>query len=113
MVAINGTTVLQMSCYFDDYMELDVTPAARQAIKPGINTISVYCHNRNGGQYIDVGLKGVVVEPPVGLRRPEKRIAAARKTLSGPRVGTMLFPDLVGGSLRLLGADGKRILPKR
>lgn len=113
MVAINGTTVLQMSFYLDDYMELDVTPAARQAIKPGINTISVYCHNSDGRQYIDVGLKGVVVEKPVGLRRPEKRSAAARKTLSGPRVGTMLFPDLAGGSLRLFGADGKRILPKR
>jgi hypothetical protein len=113
MVAINGTTVLQMSSYFTGYAELDVTASAKQAIKPGTNIIAVYCRNSDGGQYIDVGLKGVIADPPVGLKGPEGKRAVASGPLSGRRRGTVLFADLADGSLRLFGADGKRILPKR
>jgi hypothetical protein len=55
-VYLNGLLAAQPGRYTDRYVEVDLKPAARAALKPGRNTIAVHCRQTVGGQYFDVGL---------------------------------------------------------
>jgi hypothetical protein len=55
-VYINGVLAARVTGYVSNYDAVPMTPAARAALKPGKNALSVHCHQTGGGQYIDVGL---------------------------------------------------------
>lgn len=55
-VYLNGVKILDAGGWNNNYAGLDVTEAVKKAIKPGKNTITVYCHQDAGGQFIDVAL---------------------------------------------------------
>jgi hypothetical protein len=56
-VYVNGERVAQLSGWTTAYTSVDATDAVRRALVPGPNTLAVHCHQRDGGQYIDVGLR--------------------------------------------------------
>ncbi|HEX5269413.1 MAG TPA: DUF4965 domain-containing protein [Gemmataceae bacterium] len=58
-VYINGVLALKVPGYVTAYERLPMAKAAREALKPGKNTIAVHCHQTKGGQYIDVGIVDV------------------------------------------------------
>ena len=59
-VYVNGMKAASAAGYTSSYEELPLTAAARNALKPGKNTIAVHCRQTRGGQYIDVGIVDVV-----------------------------------------------------
>ena len=59
-VYISGVKAATASGYTSTYEELPLTTAARNALKPGKNTIAIHCHQTRGGQYVDVGIVDVV-----------------------------------------------------
>ena len=59
-VYINGVLAARADGFTSDYTVFSLTPAGRQALKPGTNLIAVHCRQTRGGQYIDVGLVEVV-----------------------------------------------------
>ncbi|HKV98707.1 MAG TPA: glycoside hydrolase family 2 TIM barrel-domain containing protein [Vicinamibacterales bacterium] len=59
-VYMNGVLALKISGYSTDYEYVAMTPEGRAALKPGMNTLAVHCHQTTGGQYIDVGIVDVV-----------------------------------------------------
>ena len=58
-VYINGTLVAKLPNYVGDYETLDLKPEALKALKQGKNMIAVHCHQKSGGQFIDVGIVDV------------------------------------------------------
>jgi hypothetical protein len=62
-VYVNGVMAGSYSGYTSEYEEFPLTPAGRDAIKPGKNLIAVHCRQTGGGQYIDVGIVDLL--PPV------------------------------------------------
>lgn len=112
IVAINGQFILQRVGYVTRYLDIDVTEPAKAAMKPGRNVIAVWCHQTKGGQFIDVGLKGVLEDKPVTLleRKPGRDAAwSARGVSDGSRrVPSWSLP----GAMRRYQADG-RGLPAR
>jgi hypothetical protein len=58
-VYFNGVLAGKLSGYTAEYDVVDMTPAGKQALKPGKNVVAVHCHQTGGGQYIDVGLARV------------------------------------------------------
>ena len=70
-IYLNGTLVLTVTGYTQDY-ELNA-PAVdlRTLLKPGTNTLAVHCHQTTGGQYIDVGIVDLVKH--VGNGAAERR----------------------------------------
>ncbi|MDB5103185.1 MAG: hypothetical protein JWP91_874 [Fibrobacteres bacterium] len=113
VVAINGVTVLQVVGYTTDYTDVDISAVAKDAIHPGENVIAVYCHQTDGGQYIDVGLKAVLSEPPVALRPRSRAQASARKAFTWSPAYGLLFPGQAAGSPFRFDALGKsRSLPR-
>ncbi len=58
-VYINGTLVAKLPSYVGDYENLDLNPEALKALKQGKNMIAVHCHQKSGGQFIDVGIVDV------------------------------------------------------
>ena len=55
-IYLNGVLAASETGYISDYEELPMTPAGRAALRPGINTLAVHCHQTTGGQYADVGM---------------------------------------------------------
>ena len=58
-VYLNGVLAGTAGGYVTEYEALPLSPAAKQALKPGRNVLSVHCHQTQGGQFIDVGLVDV------------------------------------------------------
>jgi hypothetical protein len=58
-IYLNGVLAAQASGFTAEYDVIDISPAARAALKPGKNLIAAECHQTTGGQYIDVGLARV------------------------------------------------------
>lgn len=54
-VYVNGVNVFSRTGYTSSY-EIMNAPKLREALKKGVNTIAVHCHQDHGGQYIDVGI---------------------------------------------------------
>jgi hypothetical protein len=59
-VYINGVLAGKTTGYITDYTVLPLTAAGRKALMAGKNTIAVHCHQKTGGQYIDVGIVELV-----------------------------------------------------
>ena len=55
-IHINGVLAYKREGFTTGYEELEITPAAAASLKPGKNRISVHCHQKSGGQYVDVGV---------------------------------------------------------
>ncbi|MEK6235343.1 MAG: hypothetical protein N2C14_11600, partial [Planctomycetales bacterium] len=55
-VYLNGVLALKRGGFTTDYIKVPITDAAAKAFRKGKNVIAVHCMQRNGGQYIDVGL---------------------------------------------------------
>ncbi|MEO7719548.1 MAG: sugar-binding domain-containing protein [Capsulimonas sp.] len=55
-VYINGVLAADAPDYAGQYTDIAMTDAGRAALKPGKNVIAVHCHNRVGGQFIDMGI---------------------------------------------------------
>ncbi|MGC4030773.1 MAG: glycoside hydrolase family 2 TIM barrel-domain containing protein [Tepidisphaeraceae bacterium] len=55
-VFINGVLAYKLNDALGAYAMLPVSPEAAAALKAGDNVIAIHCHQRGGGQYVDVGL---------------------------------------------------------
>jgi hypothetical protein len=55
-IYLNGVFAGSAKGYTTDYVDLQMTPQARAALKPGENVIAAHCHQTIGGQYIDIGI---------------------------------------------------------
>jgi hypothetical protein len=61
-VYFNGVLAVKLPGYVSEYDAVPLPPAAKAALKPGKNLISVRCRQTGGGQYVDLGFVEVV--PP-------------------------------------------------
>jgi hypothetical protein len=55
-VYFNGVLAAQEPGYITGYEEIQPEAAAIAALQNGTNVMAVHCHQRSGGQYIDVGI---------------------------------------------------------
>ena len=55
-IYLNGRRVLSLKGFTTDYITKLMDKSAREAFRPGTNTLAVHCRQTEGGQYIDVGL---------------------------------------------------------
>jgi hypothetical protein len=55
-VYVNGVLAFKKSGFVGEYENVDMKPEAREALKVGKTVIAVHCHQRTGGQFIDVGI---------------------------------------------------------
>ena len=54
-IYINGVLAAELLGYTGDYRPFEINEAGRDALKKGVNTLAIHCHQTNGGQYIDAG----------------------------------------------------------
>lgn len=64
-IYLNGVLAAKLSGFITDYDEVEISREAAAALRPGLNTIAVHCHQTSGGQAIDVG----VLAPQTEARR--------------------------------------------
>lgn len=55
-VYINGVPALSLNGYINTYAKFEISEAARAALKPSNNVLSVHCTQTGGGQFVDVGI---------------------------------------------------------
>lgn len=53
---VNGKLVWQRDQWNNNYSGYDITQALKSAIKRGVNTIAIHCHQDEGGQFIDAAI---------------------------------------------------------
>lgn len=63
-IYINGQQVLAVTGWSVDYAIVKISPQHQQALRAGENLIAVHCHQKTGGQYIDVHLVDGDNPPP-------------------------------------------------
>ncbi len=63
-IYLNGVLAARAGGYLTSYEPLEISEQAKAALRPGVNTIAVHCHQTTGGQYVDVGLVRVVPVRP-------------------------------------------------
>ncbi len=61
-IYLNGVLAATLPQYGHTYTQVPILPEALATLKPGKNLIAVHCHQGGGGQYIDVGLVGIVAK---------------------------------------------------
>lgn len=57
LVFLNGIQVASFAGFRTDYIDVQLSSAAQDALVVGSNTLVVLCRQSTGGQYIDVGLR--------------------------------------------------------
>ncbi len=57
LVFLNGVQVASFAGFRTDYIDVQLSTAALDALVVGSNTLAVLCRQSTGGQYIDVGLR--------------------------------------------------------
>ena len=55
-IYINGVLAAKVAEFTTDYEVMEINAAGKAALKQGLNTLAVHCHQTRGGQYIDVGI---------------------------------------------------------
>ena len=55
-IYLNGVLAVKFSGFITDYDEVEISKEAAAALRAGVNTIAVHCHQTKGGQAIDVGI---------------------------------------------------------
>lgn len=61
-IFLNGHPLLQEKGYLTEYTERTLSPKALDLLRVGENVLAVHCRQTVGGQYIDVGLLGLMEE---------------------------------------------------
>jgi hypothetical protein len=56
-VYLNGVLAARLEGYTVNYEAIPVSPEVRAALHSGRNVIAIHCHQSQGGQYIDAGLR--------------------------------------------------------
>ena len=59
-IYLNGVLAATLPGYAHAYAEVAISPAALATLHPGRNLLAVHCYQYGGGQYVDVGVVGVV-----------------------------------------------------
>jgi CubicO group peptidase (beta-lactamase class C family) len=59
-VYINGVLAAKVSGFATDYELHAISEEARATLKPGSNTLAVYCRQTTGGQFVDAGIVDLV-----------------------------------------------------
>ena len=59
-IFINGTPVLTVNGYTQDYELNAASVDLKTLLKPGRNSIAAHCHQTTGGQYLDVGIVDLI-----------------------------------------------------
>jgi len=62
-VYVNGELAAEIDGWTSEYVYVPMREAAKEALRAGENVIAVHCHQKGGGQYIDVGLVGASDDP--------------------------------------------------
>ena len=57
---MDGTLVLSVTGYSQDYELHSTTVDLRTVLRPGANTVAIHCRQTTGGQYIDIGIVDLV-----------------------------------------------------
>jgi len=56
-IYLNGVLASTLSGYTSGYVSCQINDQAKKALKPNdLNTLSIHCHQTEGGQYIDAGI---------------------------------------------------------
>ncbi|HMC77495.1 MAG TPA: glycoside hydrolase family 2 TIM barrel-domain containing protein [Vicinamibacterales bacterium] len=63
-VYLNGVLVADLTGANAGYAYVPLTGSARNALRPGKNTIAIHVHQTRGGQFIDAGIVDVAVPAP-------------------------------------------------
>lgn len=90
LVYLNGQKIAEFTGYVRDYFRVPLSNQARRLLRPGRNTLAVYCHQTSGGQYIDVGIVDVAAGTGASQAETakvlEEIVASGSGTLAGLQV---------------------------